>query len=229
MLDAARKTRDPALFQRSVDMALQARSGEAALQAAQAWKRDIPSAIEASRYVLQILLALNRVEEAGKALTVSINELPLDEQPGAIASVPRLFGVVQDKALAADVVEKALTQAFTQKATSATAWTTVGRMRRDVGQIDLRIGMKTSAITLGKLDVPAIMVFYVAYLWIWAWLLDAHRQGLGFWLAWLVSVGQVVWHYFLIRHRTREGCFKAFRLNHWLGFSVFVGVVLSYG
>jgi hypothetical protein len=124
MLDAARKTRDPALFQRSVDMALQARSGEAALQAAQAWKRDIPSAIEASRYVLQILLALNRVEEAGKALTVSIHELPLDEQPGAIASVPRLFGVVQDKALAADVVEKALTQAFTQKATSAAAWTT---------------------------------------------------------------------------------------------------------
>ena len=112
MLDAARKTRDPALFQRSVDIAL---------QAAQAWKRDIPSAIEASRYVLQILLALNRVEEAGKALTVSIHELPLDEQPGAIASVPRLFGVVQDKALAADVVEKALTQAFTQKATSAAA------------------------------------------------------------------------------------------------------------
>lgn len=93
---------------------------------------------------------------------------------------------------------------------------------------DLRIGMKTSAITLGRLDVPAIMGFYVAYLWIWAWLLDAHRQGLGFWLAWLVSVVQVVWHYFLIRHRTREGCFKAFRLNHWLGFSVFVGVVLSY-
>jgi 4-hydroxybenzoate polyprenyltransferase len=93
---------------------------------------------------------------------------------------------------------------------------------------DLRIGMKTSAITLGKLDVPAIMSFYVAYLWIWAWLLDAHRQELWFWLAWFVSVGQVVWHYFLIRHRTREGCFKAFRLNHWLGFSVFVGVVLSY-
>jgi 4-hydroxybenzoate polyprenyltransferase len=92
---------------------------------------------------------------------------------------------------------------------------------------DLRIGMKTSAITLGKLDVPAIMGFYVAYLWIWAWLLDALRQGLWFWLAWFVSVGQVVWHYFLIRHRTREGCFKAFRLNHWLGFSVFVGVVLS--
>ncbi|WP_295522462.1 tetratricopeptide repeat protein [Limnohabitans sp. Rim8] len=135
MLDAARKTRDPALFQRSVDMALQARSGEAALQAAQTWKREIPSATEASRYVLQILLALNRVEDAGKALAISIYELPLDEQAPAMASVPRLFGMVKDKALAADVVEKALTKAFSQKATSAAAWTTTGRMRRDAGQI----------------------------------------------------------------------------------------------
>jgi tetratricopeptide (TPR) repeat protein len=137
MLDAARKTRDPALFQRSVDMALQARSGEAALQAAQTWKREIPSATEANRYILQILLALNRVEEAGKALAVSINELPLDEQPGAIASVPRVFGVIKDKTLAADVVEKALSKAFTQNATAAAAWTSVGRMRRDAGQIAL--------------------------------------------------------------------------------------------
>lgn len=135
MLDAARKTRDPALFQRSVDMALQARSGEAALQAAQTWKREIPSATEANRYVLQILLALNRIEEAGKALAVSINELPLDEQAGAIASAPRIFGLVKDKALAADAVEKAMAKAFTQKATVAAAWTTVGRMRRDAGQI----------------------------------------------------------------------------------------------
>jgi tetratricopeptide (TPR) repeat protein len=134
VLDAARKTRDPALFQRAVDMALQARSGEAALQAAQTWKREIPSAVEASRYVLQILLALNRVEEAGKALTLSLNELPLDEQVGAVASVPRLFGVVQNKALAADVVEAALATAFIQKATAAAAWTAIGRMRRDAGQ-----------------------------------------------------------------------------------------------
>ena len=135
ILDAARKTRDPALFQRAVDMALQARSGEAALQAAQTWKKEIPSAIEASRYVLQILLALNRVEEAGKALTVSIHELPLEDQAGAIASVPRLFGVVQDKALASSVVEKALTQSLTKPQTVASAWTTIGRMRRDAGQI----------------------------------------------------------------------------------------------
>ena len=93
---------------------------------------------------------------------------------------------------------------------------------------DLRIGMKTSAITLGRHDVPAIMGFYAAYLLVWAWLLQGAQQGLWFGLAWAVAVGQVVWHYFLIRHRSREGCFKAFRLNHWLGFSVFVGVVLSF-
>ena len=93
---------------------------------------------------------------------------------------------------------------------------------------DLRIGMKTSAITLGRHDVPAIMGFYAAYLLVWAWLLQGAQQGLWFGLAWAVAVGQVVWHYFLIRQRSREGCFKAFRLNHWLGFSVFVGVVLSF-
>ena len=42
------------------------------------------------------------------------------------------------------------------------------------------------------------------------------------------AVCQVIWHYLLIRRRTREGCFKAFRLNHWLGLSVFAAVVLSY-
>ena len=94
---------------------------------------------------------------------------------------------------------------------------------------DLKIGMKTSAITLGDRDVPAIMGFYGAYLLIWAWLLKAHQQGDWVWVAWAASAGQVVWHYFLIRQRDREGCFKAFRQNHWLGFSVFVGVVLSYG
>ncbi len=93
---------------------------------------------------------------------------------------------------------------------------------------DLKIGMKTSAITLGDKDVPAIMGFYVAYLLIWAMLLPVPRQSPLFALGWAVAAAQVVWHFLLIRQRTREGCFKAFRLNHWLGFSVFAGVVLGY-
>jgi 4-hydroxybenzoate polyprenyltransferase len=94
---------------------------------------------------------------------------------------------------------------------------------------DLKIGMKTSAITLGDKDVPAIMGFYGAYLVIWAALLPVPRQSPLFALGWAVAAAQVVWHFGLIRQRTREGCFKAFRLNHWLGFSVFAGVVLGYG
>ena len=75
ILDAARKTRDPALFQRAVELALQSRSGESALQAAQAWKSALPGSTEANRYILQILLALNRIEEAGKAVAVLLNPL----------------------------------------------------------------------------------------------------------------------------------------------------------
>lgn len=94
---------------------------------------------------------------------------------------------------------------------------------------DLKIGMKTSAITLGDKDVPAILAFYLAYLLIWVWLLPVPRQSAWFAWGWAVAAAQVVWHFALIRHRTREGCFKAFRLNHWLGFSVFAGVALGYG
>lgn len=95
---------------------------------------------------------------------------------------------------------------------------------------DLRIGMKTSAITLGRWDVPAVMAFYVAYLVLWSWLvLPGLGAVWGWWLGVAGAAVQVVWHGTLIRDRSREGCFKAFRLNHWVGFSVFVGVLLSVG
>ena len=92
---------------------------------------------------------------------------------------------------------------------------------------DLRIGMKTSAITLGRADVAAVTAFYLLHLAIWTVALWPQlRQTV--WLAALaVALGQVVWHFTLIRTRSREGCFAAFRANHWLGFTLFVGVALS--
>jgi 4-hydroxybenzoate polyprenyltransferase len=92
---------------------------------------------------------------------------------------------------------------------------------------DLRIGMKTSAITLGRWDVPAVVSFYVLYLLIWSWVVAPQVQPLAWWLGATVAALQVLWHYRLIRARTRDGCFKAFRLNHWVGFAVFVAVVLG--
>jgi 4-hydroxybenzoate polyprenyltransferase len=92
---------------------------------------------------------------------------------------------------------------------------------------DLRIGMKTAAITLGRFDVAAVMGFYALYLIGWSALGDA--LGLGGWyqLGIAAAAAQALWHYTLIRERSREGCFKAFRLNHWLGASVFMGVALD--
>ncbi len=92
---------------------------------------------------------------------------------------------------------------------------------------DLRIGMKTSAITWGRFDVAAVMAAYGMYLLSWALLGRSLGLGRVFLLGIAVAALQAAWHYGLIRQRSREGCFKAFRLNHWLGFAVFVGVALD--
>ncbi|NBW50056.1 MAG: 4-hydroxybenzoate octaprenyltransferase, partial [Betaproteobacteria bacterium] len=95
---------------------------------------------------------------------------------------------------------------------------------------DLRIGIKTSAITLGRWDVVAVLAFYGVYLLVWTSLvLPGLRESWGWWLGVAAAIVQVVWHGTLIQDRSREGCFKAFRLNHWVGFAVFVGVLLSAG
>ena len=93
---------------------------------------------------------------------------------------------------------------------------------------DLKIGMKTSAITLGRADVPMVMLCYAAYLAIWGVVL-AERVSLAMALtAVALAAAQAIWHFSLIRERTRDGCFKAFRLNHWLGMTVFAGVAAGY-
>ncbi|MDN3546657.1 MAG: 4-hydroxybenzoate octaprenyltransferase [Roseateles asaccharophilus] len=92
---------------------------------------------------------------------------------------------------------------------------------------DIKIGIKTSALTLGRWDVAGVMGFYALFLASWAAL--GLQLGLGrvFLLGIAVAAAQVVWHYRLIKDRTREGCFRAFRENHWLGFTLFVATVLD--
>ncbi len=92
---------------------------------------------------------------------------------------------------------------------------------------DLHIGIQTAAITLGRWDVAAIMGFYTLHLSIWLALASRFTSSVWLGLGFAAAALQVLWHYRLIRHRTREGCFTAFKHNHWLGASVFAGIALS--
>ena len=93
---------------------------------------------------------------------------------------------------------------------------------------DLKIGMKTSAITLGRLDVAGVMLSYLIFMSIWTFALIERVHSAIFSIAIGLALLQAFWHGWLIRKRQRDDCFKAFRLNHWLGFTVFAGIALSY-
>jgi 4-hydroxybenzoate polyprenyltransferase len=92
---------------------------------------------------------------------------------------------------------------------------------------DLKIGIKTSAITLGRFDVAGVMGFYLLFLALWGGLLWPTLGGWPLGLALLLALVQVGWHFSMIHTRSREGCFRAFRLNHWLGATLFLGVLLA--
>ena len=92
---------------------------------------------------------------------------------------------------------------------------------------DLKIGIKTSAITLGQRDVAAIMVFYLLYLAIWGAALALAAPPAVTALTLAAALAQVAWHYTLIRARERGGCFRAFSANHWLGLTLFAGLAVG--
>ena len=92
---------------------------------------------------------------------------------------------------------------------------------------DAKLGIRTSALTLGRWDVTAVMLSYAALLALLAWV--GMRRGLGgpFYGGLAVAGAMMVYHWFLIRGRGRAGCFKAFMHNNWLGLAVWIGIVLA--
>jgi len=131
ILDAARKTNDPKLYQRAVDIALQARSGDSALLAARAWKQAQPASREANRYVLQILIGLNRIGETLEPLKSEVATSDAKERVSTILGLARYFARAADKKLAASTVEQALAGYLNAPGTGAAAWSVIGRMRLD--------------------------------------------------------------------------------------------------
>ncbi len=133
MLEAARRSGDAQLYRRATDIALQSRSGEYALAAARAWKEAQPQSREANRYVLQILIALNRIHETGDLLRQELAQSPPKDRLLSLQAIPQLYGRASDKAAAAAIVEKALADQLQNPATGPLAWTALGRMRLAAG------------------------------------------------------------------------------------------------
>lgn len=158
ILDAARKTNDPGLFKRAVQIALQARSGESALQAAKAWSQSIPTSQDANRYVLQVLLGLNRVAETAEPLKRQIALTSAKEQRDAIWSIPGSYERATDRALAANVVKKALGQWLQDAVLGPTAWAVVGRMALSAGdKAGALVAATNGLIQNPKAEHPALL------------------------------------------------------------------------
>ncbi len=92
---------------------------------------------------------------------------------------------------------------------------------------DLKIGIKTSAITFGRFDVAAVMLCYAAALGLLAVVGIGSERGTLYYFGLLVAAGIALYHYALIRDRDRARCFKAFRHNNWVGAAIFAGIFLD--
>jgi tetratricopeptide (TPR) repeat protein len=126
-MDAARRTNDPQLFRRAMDIALQARAGTEALAATRAWQQAAPDSADPLRLELQILTALNRLQEAGPTLAGLIRLTPPAERSGLFAALPRFFERAADKRQAATLLDEALAPYMDAEDTRTAAVVASGR------------------------------------------------------------------------------------------------------
>lgn len=133
MLEAARRSADGQLYQRAADIALQSRSGEHALTAARAWKQALPQSREANRYMLQILVGLNRIGETPDLLRQELAQSSARDKLATLSTLPRMYERASDKALVAKVAEQALAAELRNPATGSAAWVSLGRLRLAAG------------------------------------------------------------------------------------------------
>ena len=127
LLEAARRTRNEQVFRRATDVALQARAGEQALAAVQAWRIALPESDEALRYQIQLLVALNRANETLEPLTTLLRITPVPQRPALMAALPRLFGRATDRRAMAELLGQALQPYLDAPETRSAAGTALGR------------------------------------------------------------------------------------------------------
>ncbi|NBW24001.1 MAG: hypothetical protein EBR89_00885 [Betaproteobacteria bacterium] len=129
MLNLARMSNDPQAYERATEFALRSRDGDTALMTARSWLKAFPGSHEAARYVIQILVGLNRLDDTIEPLRADLAAYPLAERGAAIADVPRYFARVTDKKRAATVVQTALAPELTRSKLVAPVWAAVGTVQ----------------------------------------------------------------------------------------------------
>ena len=129
MLNLARMSNDPQAYERATEFALRSRDGDTALMTARSWLKAFPGSHEAARYVIQILVGLNRLDDTIEPLRADLAAYPLAERGAAIADVPRYFARVTDKKRAATVVQTALAPELTRSKMVAPVWAAVGTVQ----------------------------------------------------------------------------------------------------
>ena len=156
MLNAAQKTRSEQLYERAVEIALRARAGDSALQASYAWARALPGSKDAARYVLQILIGLNKLPETVEPIKRQLAATTATERAAVISQLPRYFVRTTDKKLAAKVVELALVSETGNAQTGPSAHAAIGTMRLLAGDGAGALESASKALALNpKAEEPA--------------------------------------------------------------------------
>ena len=151
ILDAARRQADESLYQRAVEIALQARAGDQALTATQAWRNAKPQSVAALRYQVQILLAINKVDETAEPLAAWLAAASVIERPGLIAGLPGLLGRVPDPKRSLALIDKLVTPYLDEPGTRTASRVALGRAQAAAGNTALALSLARSA----QADDPA--------------------------------------------------------------------------
>ena len=151
ILDAAKRQGDESLFQRAVEIALQARAGDQALAATQAWRSAKPQSVAVLRYQVQILLALNKLDDTAEPLAAWLANAPVIERPTLIAGLPRLLQRVPDPKRSLALIDQLVTPYLDQPGSRTASRVALGRAQAAAGNTALALALARSA----QADDPA--------------------------------------------------------------------------
>ena len=158
ILDAARRTRNEALFRRAVDVALQSRALDQALGATRSWRLALPESLDALRLQIQILAAGGRVDELGEPLRALLRTTPAAERNELITSLPRFLQRNAEPRKIASLLSDVLKPAAESKDTAVAARVATGRAWLNAGEPDIALALARDAQALQPdSPVPAFL------------------------------------------------------------------------